>query len=582
MATANAAFERKQQAIGALLEDAAVILRVHSQRRLMQSEALTRAGEEDGSAAPARAWLERSGHRLLLARAAVGTVDQALIGVLPTRHQAIRLWGLAGKAVVIDEVHAYDDYMQALLEALLRHHALVGGHVVLMSATLPSRLRHALMTAFAEAAGWPVPPAEALRRCAYPLLTHLSAGRLSQQRVAPAGGATARPVRFEAVHAEAEAEAQILAWARAGRSVGWFRNTVRTAIEAWDRLGKRLEFEGLPPPILFHSRFLPDDRAAIERTVLDRLGKDGDPACRRGQVLIATQVAEQSLDIDLDEAVIDLAPADAVLQRAGRRRRHVRDAEGQRLPGGADQRPDSAVLLLLPPLPDAGADWPDALLPGTAVIYPDRARLWLGALHLLDPATIPGRCGGGSELVPDRDGRALLESVYADDDAVRAQVPECVGADLDKVAGERLAERQTGLLATLPFAAGWPKDWYNVRQVTDDEAQRAVTRLGEAYPLVLARRDDDGVRLLAEGPWAVDRSTVRLAQRLRPEPDSAVAPDAIVGLTAAQRELLQTQRVLVMRDVGERGLTATARLVSASGRETVCTPSYTARAGFRM
>src|SRR5207247_1654558 len=52
--------------------------------------------------------------RGLLAPFAVGTVDQALLAALVTRHVFVRLFGLAGKVVVLDEVHAFDVYMSTL------------------------------------------------------------------------------------------------------------------------------------------------------------------------------------------------------------------------------------------------------------------------------------------------------------------------------------------------------------------------------------------------------------------------------------------------------------------------------------
>ncbi|MCA9879093.1 MAG: CRISPR-associated endonuclease Cas3'', partial [Thermomicrobiales bacterium] len=54
--------------------------------------------------------------RGLLAPFGVGTIDQALLSVLQTRHFFVRLLGLAGKTVILDEVHAYDTYMSVLLE----------------------------------------------------------------------------------------------------------------------------------------------------------------------------------------------------------------------------------------------------------------------------------------------------------------------------------------------------------------------------------------------------------------------------------------------------------------------------------
>jgi CRISPR-associated endonuclease/helicase Cas3 len=74
---------------------------------------------------------------------------------------------------------------------------------------------------------------------------------------------------------------------------------------------------------LFHSRYRGQDRADIERNVLERFGK---AAPSGGRVLIATQVVEQSLDLDFDVIFTDLAPIDLLFQRSGRMHRHERSS----------------------------------------------------------------------------------------------------------------------------------------------------------------------------------------------------------------------------------------------------------------
>src|SRR5262249_25473923 len=71
------------------------------------------------------------------------------------------------------------------------------------------------------------------------------------------------------------------------------------------------------------------------------------PAERDKCVLVATQVVEQSLDLDFDVMVSDVAPVDLVLQRAGRLHRHDR---GDR--PGAVRKP--RLLLIEPALDENG------------------------------------------------------------------------------------------------------------------------------------------------------------------------------------------------------------------------------------
>ncbi len=113
-----------------------------------------------------------------------------------------------------------------------------------------------------------------------------------------------------------------MASVEAGECVAWVRNTVDDAIRAYEQLCQRH-----PDPercLLFHSRFAMDDRQRIESDVIERLGKTSTPDLRHGQVLVSTQVFQESLDCDVDHMVSDLAPIDLLIQRAGRLQRHER------------------------------------------------------------------------------------------------------------------------------------------------------------------------------------------------------------------------------------------------------------------
>src|SRR5690606_22251998 len=116
----------------------------------------------------------------------------------------------------------------------------------------------------------------------------------------------------------------------------WIRNTVNDALEAYQTIQQQLEHSD--DAILFHSRFVLNDRKIIEGKVLDILGKDSDGQIRRGKVLIATQVFQESLDADADVMISDICPIDDLIQRAGRLHRHTRDSNGQYQPNIADAR----------------------------------------------------------------------------------------------------------------------------------------------------------------------------------------------------------------------------------------------------
>jgi hypothetical protein len=91
------------------------------------------------------AWLAQGRRQAVLAQIGVGTLDQALLAALPVRRATLRLQGIAGKVLIVDEVHACDPYMRQELATLLRFHAELGGSAILLSETLPGKLRAMLI-----------------------------------------------------------------------------------------------------------------------------------------------------------------------------------------------------------------------------------------------------------------------------------------------------------------------------------------------------------------------------------------------------------------------------------------------------
>ena len=291
-------------------------LLVHGQA-LWQSPPPPVAAEEGGlgAAIDPMAWfLPRK--RSLLAPYGVGTVDQALLCVLPTAHFYLRLFGLAGKTVVFDEVHAYDTYMSALFERLLAWLHALGSSVIILSATLPAATRERLHTAFggAESPRFAGP-------CTYPAITWRSGERSGVLSLAAPSFSREVGLRWLARDTMVD---ELRAALGDGGCAAVICNTVSRAQETY----LALQAADLVPPdelYLFHARYPQAWRDEIEGRVLTRFGKEP----RRGDeraVLVATQVVEQSLDLDFDYMVTDLAPIDLLIQRAGRLHRHARGA----------------------------------------------------------------------------------------------------------------------------------------------------------------------------------------------------------------------------------------------------------------
>ncbi len=344
MATANGLHARVHSYLSRATNRSDLDTRLlHSMSWLYRENATTvwDPGEEGAEQeAQAQDWFE-GGKRGLLAPYAVGTIDQILIAALRAKHGFVRLFALAGKVVIVDEVHAYDVYMSDLLEVLLGWLRALGCRVVLLSATLPSNRRAALLAAW----GHNTPPPASQ----YPCITWSdSAGcvlsRTVQVRLRKP--LTITPLRRREKQPVLRGAEEILRRVQESGGLGALvLNTVRDVQDAFQWLTRQAE--GSIDIDLFHARFTAEDRARIEKHVLREYGKS---APRKGpRILVATQVVEQSLDLDFDHMVSALAPVDLLIQRAGRLHRHTRFADGRlRGDGAQDGRPNPELLVLCP------------------------------------------------------------------------------------------------------------------------------------------------------------------------------------------------------------------------------------------
>lgn len=298
---------------------------IHGSSWLQAAEDAIPVGVEYDADAPhaGRDWFA-STRRALLAPFGVGTVDQALLGVVAAKHFFVRQYALAGKVVVLDEVHSYDLYTGTLIDKLIKRLRELGATVIVLSATLTAARRRQLL-------GADEGTANQAEDAAYPLLSGFQDGR----PLTPVSVVLDEPEKGVCVSFRpgAELAEACLAEARAGACVLWIRNTVDEAQATARELRGRNQ-EGGPEIGLFHARFPLFLREVLEKKWLDALGKDEDrhPKRPNGCVLVSTQVAEQSVDIDADLLVTDLAPTDMLLQRMGRLWRHSRAARPRACP----------------------------------------------------------------------------------------------------------------------------------------------------------------------------------------------------------------------------------------------------------
>lgn len=262
--------------------------------------------------------------RSLLSEYGVGTLDQAITPILPVRHNFVRLWGLANRVVVLDEIHAYDTYTGTLLLHLVSWLQALGSSVVLLSATLSPSARRSL----AKATG-SVMPAEEVP---YPRLSVFGRGAPVEQHHFEADASRRLTIELRHIGIDVANIRASIDESMPAKGMGLaLVNTVQRAQDLYrefpdgspvftdeNRVGKQLS-DGTQV-LLFHGRFPAEERQQREDLALASFGPTANRAGRR--ILIATQVAEQSLDLDFDVIVSDLAPIDLVLQRAGRLWRH--------------------------------------------------------------------------------------------------------------------------------------------------------------------------------------------------------------------------------------------------------------------
>ena len=320
MATANGLLERTIEWAKNTTDSGAVssLYLAHSKNQLAQpyQELRFRGIGEDGAAGEnvvASSWM--SGRRRgLLSNVVVGTVDQVLMMALRQRYSMLRHVALAGKIIIFDEVHAYDTYTSDYLETTLEWLAEYGVTVIMMSATLPPERRNALVKAFS---GQDITePSNA-----YPLIT--VASESGQRSVAPEPSPTNLEATIEVLDDSLDALQQRIGDVLVDGGVALvICNTIARAQETYSAFK-----QSYPDEVeLHHAGFMAWERSEKEDRLRAELGPDAHRGAGRPnrKIVVATQVAEQSLDIDADVLVTDIAPMDLMIQRIGRLHRHDR------------------------------------------------------------------------------------------------------------------------------------------------------------------------------------------------------------------------------------------------------------------
>ncbi|RKN11000.1 CRISPR-associated endonuclease Cas3'' [Streptomyces radicis] len=458
-------------------------------------------------------WL-RGAKRPLLASLGAGTIDQALAAMLPLTHNALRLFGLSEKVFILDEAHAYGPWMQQHLVRLLEWLGAMKAPVILLSATLTGRTAGSLVSAYRRGAGFRDRP-----ECEphYPgwLYADSRTGLVTEPRLTGTLRERTlevdlRPVAWDVAEGPGSTVAD------GGRraalrdvlepvaveggtalvcctTVGEAQRTYRDLCEAFPELASRAI--GIR---LLHSRFPAGERQRISEACELAYGKPGKKETADGQdspsegvrppsILVATQVVEQSLDLDFDMVVSDLAPLAQLLQRAGRGCRHTRGKVGRPAWLADERRPR---LVVLAPTGVANAE---GIPRSMAAVYDPSL--------LVRTVTLLEGLPGGEIAIP-RDVQHLIDDVYADDfvhgldEAARRELK---GMDIERTARE-LVEANTAKIVGVSA----PGD------VNGDLSALSRRELGVTEDLLTTRLGADTGRVLclyeqSTGPFTLDR-----------------------------------------------------------------------------
>ena len=441
-ATSNRIHLRMNEFLQRITPDAPSSRLIHGNSWLMQTtpvlspSATVAHGSATDDARTGRDWFS-SAKRALIAPFGVGTIDQALLGVVAAKHFFVRHFALAGKVVILDEIHSYDLYTGTLIDKLITTLEGLGCTVIVLSATLTGKRRKQILSCSAGGMN-----NEAER--AYPLIT----GRNEGQPLEPVAATPpkSRTVTVDFVTTD-NASDEAIRVARNGGAVLWICNTVSAAQQQYNR------FKDLNLPVgLLHSRFPFWQREKAEDKWMKLFGKAGEGRC--GSILVSTQVVEQSVDLDADLLITELAPTDMLLQRSGRLWRHDRE-----------QRPVDAARICIIEESKSLEDFRS--------MAPQEIKKALGSkAFVYDPYILLRSLDvwkKQNDIIVPQQIRALIEATYEE----RDDDPEAWQKLYDDTHGKMLAYRQKALMSS------------NIWQVALNDEEGVQTRLNELPTVVL-------------------------------------------------------------------------------------------------
>ncbi|MDR1926122.1 MAG: CRISPR-associated helicase/endonuclease Cas3 [Endomicrobium sp.] len=392
-ASANAMFERLEKIASKIFKDNGSLILAHGKAQFnkeyithLKSKPKCNEDKDNlNSFNDALNWLTQSKKRVFLGQIGVCTIDQVLLSVLPIKHNFVRSLGISKSVLIVDEIHAYDTYMHGLLDEVLERQYKLKSPVILLSATMQTKRKVELLKK------WNAQLEKGSE--AYPLITSVTIredGYSIIEKNIPSNNnkKTVKLSKIKTINMSITKEVlqQCIDCALQSGRVAIICNTVKEAQNTAKMLNELITDKSIAIK-LFHSKYRFKDRLDIEVECLKKCGKNGKA---RKYILVATQVIEQSVDLDFDFMITQLCPADLLFQRLGRLHRH------------SNVRPkkyETAQCLIIIPENDSYGD--------SKFIYENVLALWKTEQLLIN----------ADKLEFPEAYRKWIEIVYEDDDS---------------------------------------------------------------------------------------------------------------------------------------------------------------------
>lgn len=429
-----------------------------------------------------------SSKRRLLASFAIVTIDQLLMAGLQRKHLMLAHIALSGKIVVIDEAHASDEFMNVYLDSVLSWLGAYEVPVIVLSATLTSARRRSMMTAYAPDRAQAINSVESDPE-AYPLVTVVPRGTGDPHVIPVRDTRPGRTVQWRWHSTDLD---RITASVSEAITDGGCALVVRNTVADAQQTAAALAAEGFPV-MLNHAGFLAIDRAQNDSALRSLFGKDAEGRRPDRAVVVATQVVEQSLDVDFDILFTDLAPVDLLIQRVGRLHRH-----GRWRP--AHLRSARAYILA-----DEEFGGPPRGTSGSQAVYGDH-------LLLRTAATLEHH---GSTIALPLDGATLVARALGGDpvgpESWQAEMTAAAQAHAEKLLRQREKAATWCVRPWDPTAdrRSYLGDWMSTVANDFDEIQMgaAVRDTEPTVEVIVVPRTPDGAAAIRP-PWLTDDETL--------------------------------------------------------------------------